>query len=80
MTHMIVRNLWVYFDVMTLYIHQVKQGDSIASEGKGDYLFVEGRVLDLQGKPIPGAIIETWETDSFGLYDNQVRILFRRDN
>lgn len=35
---------------------------------------MEGRVLDLHGKPIPGAIIETWETDGFGLYDNQVRI------
>ncbi|KAF8700262.1 hypothetical protein AX14_000823 [Amanita brunnescens Koide BX004] len=54
--------------------HDFKQGDSIASEGKGDYLFVEGRVLDLQGKPIPGAIIETWETDSFGLYDNQYEV------
>ncbi|KAF8634236.1 hypothetical protein AX15_000998 [Amanita polypyramis BW_CC] len=49
----------------------VKQGDSIASEGKGDYLFIEGRVLDLQGNPISGAIIDTWETDGSGLYDNQ---------
>jgi len=54
--------------------HDFKQGESIASEGKGDYLFVEGRVLDLHGKPIPGAIIETWETDGFGLYDNQYEV------
>ena len=57
---------------MAYIIRSVKQGDSIASEGKGNYLFVEGRVLDLQGKPISGAVIDTWETDGFGLYDNQV--------
>ena len=51
----------------------VKRGDSIASEGKGDYLFVEGRVLDMKGNPIAGAVIDTWETDGFGQYDTQVR-------
>ena len=60
--------------------HEVESGDSIASEGKGDYLFVEGRVLDLQGNPIPGAIINTWEADSSGLYDTQVRLKkFQKD-
>ncbi|TFK65132.1 intradiol ring-cleavage dioxygenase [Pluteus cervinus] len=51
--------------------YQLQKGDSIASEGKGDYLFVEGRVLDTQGKPIVGAVIDAWETDGTGLYDNQ---------
>ncbi|KAG5641920.1 hypothetical protein DXG03_003966 [Asterophora parasitica] len=49
----------------------VPNGDSIASEGKGDYMFVEGRVLDTKGTPIAGATIDTWETDSNGLYDTQ---------
>ena len=44
----------------------VEQGGSIASEGKGQYMYVEGRVLSTDGKPITGAIIETWETDEFG--------------
>jgi protocatechuate 3,4-dioxygenase beta subunit len=44
----------------------VALGESIASEGKGDYLYVEGSVLDTSGKPIAGAVIETWETDSLG--------------
>lgn len=44
----------------------VDNGDSIASEGKGEYLYVEGRVLSTDGTPIPGALIETWETDSWG--------------
>ena len=29
-------------------------------------MFVEGRVLTTGGKPIPGAVIETWETDGEG--------------
>ncbi|KAG0693386.1 Intradiol ring-cleavage dioxygenase [Suillus ampliporus] len=44
-------------------------GESIASEGKGDYMYVEGRVLTTDGQPIPNAIIDTWENDSNGLYD-----------
>ena len=51
----------------------MEKGDSIASEGKGDYMFVEGVVTDLQGKPIPNVTIDTWETDGNGSYDTQVR-------
>lgn len=50
----------------------VQKGDSIASEGKGEYMFVEGSVLNTSGVPIPAATIDTWETDSNGLYDTQV--------
>ncbi|KAF7309404.1 Intradiol RING-cleavage dioxygenase [Mycena indigotica] len=48
-----------------------ENGESIASEGKGDYMWVEGRVLDMEGNPIPNVLIDTWETDGNGLYDNQ---------
>jgi hypothetical protein len=41
-------------------------GESIASEGVGEYMFVEGRVLTTGGEPIPGAIVETWEADGTG--------------
>jgi protocatechuate 3,4-dioxygenase beta subunit len=34
-------------------------------------MFVEGVVTDVQGKPIPNAIIDTWETDGHGQYDTQ---------
>jgi len=50
---------------------EVNNGDSIASEGKGDYLVVEGRVMDTKGNPIAGAVIDAWETDGFGQYDTQ---------
>lgn len=49
----------------------IQNGSSIASEGKGDYLWVEGRILDTKGNPISHAVIDTWETDGFGLYDTQ---------
>ena len=29
-------------------------------------MYVEGRVLTSKGEPIPGAVIETWETDEKG--------------
>lgn len=50
---------------MYLQMHIVANGESIASEGRGDYLWVEGRVLDTKGTPIPDVVIETWETDSY---------------
>lgn len=46
----------------------VTHGDSIASEGKGEYMYVEGRVLSTDRKPIANAILETWETDDLGGY------------
>jgi len=29
-------------------------------------MYIEGRILDTLGKPVPNASIETWETDSEG--------------
>ncbi|KAM0793550.1 hypothetical protein ACM66B_000987 [Microbotryomycetes sp. NB124-2] len=51
--------------------HQLANGDSIASEGKGEYMYVKGRVTDTQGRPVANCTIETWETDDEGLYDTQ---------
>jgi protocatechuate 3,4-dioxygenase beta subunit len=41
------------------------------SEDKGVYLLVKGCILDVQGKPIPNATINTWETDANSYYDTQ---------
>ena len=37
-------------------------------------MYVEGRVMDTQGRPIANAVIDTWETDGEGHYDTQVHI------
>ncbi|GAA6036593.1 hypothetical protein JCM8097_001242 [Rhodosporidiobolus ruineniae] len=50
---------------------EIQNGDTVATDGKGEYMFCEGRVLDMHGKPIAGCIIDTWETDDEGLYDTQ---------
>ena len=53
----------------------VPLGESIASEGKGEYMYVEGYVRDTSGTPIPGAVIDTWETDDKGEQDsNSVQV------
>lgn len=43
-------------------------GESIASEGKGSYMYVEGQLRSTDGTPIPDATIETWETDHLGKF------------
>lgn len=48
-----------------------KMGDSISLDGKGDPAWVEGRVLDADGKPINGAALDVWQTSSDGAYDIQ---------
>merc|ERR1711939_865290 len=45
----------------------IPAGESIVSEGKGEYMYASGRVLNLDGEPIPNCTIETWETDEDGL-------------
>jgi len=50
---------------------EIAQGETIARSGKGESVLVRGRVLDVRGKPIAGALVETWETDGEGSYDTQ---------
>ncbi|KAH9052209.1 Intradiol ring-cleavage dioxygenase, partial [Lactarius vividus] len=42
-----------------------------SSEGKGEYLYVEGHMHTTSSVPIPGAVIKMWETDDKGFYDTQ---------
>jgi protocatechuate 3,4-dioxygenase beta subunit len=46
-------------------------GDSIAVEAKGPEIQLYGRVTDMQGTPIPDALVQVWQTDSEGAYDLQ---------
>ncbi|WP_217578331.1 intradiol ring-cleavage dioxygenase [Mesorhizobium sp. GbtcB19] len=46
-------------------------GANICLDGKGEPMVVRGRVLDTEGKPIAGALIEVWQTNDDGFYDVQ---------
>ena len=48
-----------------------KMGDSISLDGRGEPTFVSGRVVDQEGRPIQGAILDVWQTSSDGYYDIQ---------
>lgn len=49
-----------------------ENGTRIASEDTaGDRLAVTGRILSLDGSPIAGARVETWQAAPSGLYENQ---------
>src|SRR5262249_50702438 len=49
----------------------VKLGGDISGGASGEPCWVEGRVLDVDGRPLPGSRIEVWEADDNGYYDVQ---------
>ena len=46
-------------------------GDRISLDGKGESCLFEGRVLDLDGNPIEGAVVDVWSDNADGFYDVQ---------
>jgi hydroxyquinol 1,2-dioxygenase len=48
-----------------------ENGANICLDHKGDPLAVKGRVINTSGKPIPGALIDVWQTNDDGFYDVQ---------
>jgi catechol 1,2-dioxygenase len=51
---------------------ELPAGGNIAPLDKtGTPTFVSGRVLDLDGKPIKGALLDVWQAQTSGLYDSQ---------
>lgn len=50
---------------------ELAHGDTISQDGKGAPLVVSGRVIDIDGKPVEGAVIDTWQTSHDGFYDVQ---------
>jgi protocatechuate 3,4-dioxygenase beta subunit len=46
-------------------------GSVVRSPTPGPVLFVDGRVLDVNGKPIEGVTVDTWQSSPVGLYENQ---------
>ena len=46
-------------------------GANICLDGKGEPMLVRGRVLDTDGKPVAGALLDVWQTNEDGFYDVQ---------
>lgn len=46
-------------------------GATISKDGRGEPVVVTGRVLSTDGTPIPDALLDVWETDENGLYEQQ---------
>ncbi len=46
-------------------------GANICLDGKGEPMVVRGRVVDTGGKPVPGALLDVWQTNDDGFYDVQ---------
>ena len=46
-------------------------GKDISENLTGERMFVQGRVIDLKGKPLAGATVDVWHADDDGYYDTQ---------
>ena len=46
-------------------------GDNISLDGKGESCLFEGRVMDLDGNPVEGAVVDVWADNEDGFYDVQ---------
>lgn len=48
-----------------------ENGANICLDGKGDPVWVYGKVTDARGRPIPGATLDVWQANEDGFYDVQ---------
>lgn len=48
-----------------------EHGADVCLDGKGEPMLVKGRVLDTDGKPVEGALLDIWQTNEDGFYDVQ---------
>ena len=46
-------------------------GTDVSPELEGEKMFVQGRVTDLQGKPLANVEVDVWHADDDGFYDSQ---------
>jgi protocatechuate 3,4-dioxygenase beta subunit len=50
---------------------ELPTGATISQDDRGEPVVVTGRVLSTDGTPIPDALLDIWETDENGLYEQQ---------
>lgn len=48
-----------------------EMGATLSRDGKGESCLFEGRVVDLQGRPVGGARLDVWSDNAEGFYDVQ---------
>jgi hydroxyquinol 1,2-dioxygenase len=46
-------------------------GTDISASLAGERMFVQGRVIDISGKPLAGVPVDVWHADDSGFYDSQ---------
>ena len=57
------------------YVHgapEIRNGDDMATGWKGEPTYVSGTVVSTEGKPIPGALLDMWQSNTEGRYDVQL--------
>ena len=52
--------------------HEIGNGDDMAAGWTGEPTYVSGRVLSTDGKPVPGALLDMWQSNAEGWYDVQL--------
>ena len=50
---------------------ETPHGTDISAKLPGERMFVQSRVTDLNGKPLPGVPVDVWHADDDGFYDSQ---------
>ena len=50
---------------------ELASGSDLSRDGKGERLRVSGQVTDIEGRGLPGALVEVWQANAAGLYENQ---------
>ena len=51
---------------------EIENGGDMAAGWSGEPTYVSGRVLSTEGKPISGALLDLWQSNSEGSYDVQL--------
>lgn len=52
-------------------VPEVANGANLSRDGLGEPLRVTGRIADLEGAGVSGALVEVWQANSLGRYENQ---------
>ena len=50
---------------------ELPMGANICLDRKGEDMLIHGRILDTEGRPIAGAVLDVWQANDEGFYDVQ---------